>query len=172
MKKFSGALFFACLMAMPLAYGAKPGMREVQLSLKLEGEQKTLERYFSCEHFDDSAYPNIATGDRAWVNLAVRMLPHSDACYAEDILSALGKAMQKNPRNVLGYVNSSARLRADRICLPFISDEQPIRDQLEQLRAVKRAIAGVRSPALATQRKACLAEIQNLETSLTTKSAE
>lgn len=129
---------------------------KVEDALAGQGAQATLTAYFSCEKYDGSAYEKIATGARPWVALAERMIAHSDACYTEGIQAALGDAMRRAPRNVLGLVGKTVPLGAEHICVPFISDEQPLAAQLEELAKSRRAIAAVRFTRLAAQRAACL----------------
>lgn len=151
------------------AHGADFTPSQVEASLKDAGGQATLEKFFSCEHDEGTAYPKIATGNTTWVALGVKILGYSDACYAEGIVAALGQAMQNRPHVVLPYVNSSLRLTADRICLPFISDELPVKDQLSKVRVVKKSILRVSTPRLAAQKKACLDLINGFELRLQEK---
>jgi hypothetical protein len=129
--------------------------QEVEAFLDRQGGKATLEKYFPCDKVKGTAYAEIADGSRRWAALAVKMLNHSDACYTESILSALGTAMGRSPRNILPYVGTSPTLDTS-ICLPFISDELPLPEQLRPIRTAKNAISRVHDAKLSEQRKACL----------------
>jgi hypothetical protein len=128
----------------------------IEASLAEKGPQATLAAYFSCEKEDGSAYPAIAGGSREWVALAEKMIAYTDACYTESLQAALGAAMRKSPRNVLPLVDKTPALSADHICLPFISDEQPVAAQAREIQKSRRAIASVRDRRLAKPKAACL----------------
>ncbi len=127
------------------------------------GAAATRHKYFACDDFEHSVYPSIESGDSEWVRLAEEMLPHSDACVAESIQSALGKAMQQAPENVLPLVDKNAMLRADRVCLPFISSELPKREQHAEIERSRTAIERVTDPSLGKQKEACLRFIRGVE---------
>lgn len=135
----------------------------VERALAERGAQATLSAYFNCEKYQGSAYEKIATGARPWVALAEKVISQSDACYTEGIQAALGEAMRKAPQHVLGLVGKTERLGAEYICLPFISDEQPIAGQLEEIEKSRQAIALVQSSRLAPQKAACLRFIDDTE---------
>ena len=91
------------------------------------------------------------------------MLKYSDACYTEGIQDSLGHAMQIAPQNVLPLVNSKPTLAADYICLPFISNELPIKAQLDEIAKSKNAILHVRDKKLQAQKEYCLRFIETIE---------
>lgn len=164
-------LFFAATLAVvvgPSFADARrpPEPSEVVRSLAVRGVQATLETDFSCETYEGSAHERIARAERAWIAVAERAIAVSDACYTEGIQSALGEAMRRAPRDVLPLVGKSPRLEAEYICLPFISAEQPLAQQLTEVRTSKRAIAAVRSAGLSKQRMACLRFIDGVEAGL------
>lgn len=130
-----------------------------------------LTQYFSCERYEGSAYERIATGDTAWLRLAEAVVARTDACYTEGIQSALGTAMRNAPRNVLPLVGKTPVLSEDRICLPFISAEQPFEAQLAELAMSKRAIERVDDRRLSKQRNACQSIIEKLTKKLRSTTA-
>lgn len=138
----------------------------VEASLKEAGTQATLKKYFNCEQYEGSAYEEIASGSKKWVDLAEQMLQYSDACYTEGIQASLGKAMQKAPGNVLPLVDKTSTLSASYICLPFISSELPIRQQLTEVTKSRSAIQGIHDNRLQIQKSACLKFIQSVEDNL------
>lgn len=148
------------------AGGAGICIEVIEASLNEGSPKATLEKHFNCEHYEGSAYERIASGSRKWVRLAERMLQYSDACYTEGIQASLGKAMQKAPGNVLPLVDKTSTLSASYICLPFISSELPIRQQLTEVTKSRSAIQGIHDNRLQIQKSACLKFIQSVEDNL------
>lgn len=173
MNKTFGKILLAAAMAAlgALSSSCAGGLRPdtVTQALAERGAQATLETYFSCEKYEGSAYEEIATGAQPWVGLAEKMIAQSDACYTEGIQAALGEAMRKAPQHVLGLVDKSTSLSARYICLPFISAEQPVAAQLEEIDTSRRAIAAVNDSRLAAQQAACLRFIDDLAGRLRTE---
>ncbi|HEY9097298.1 MAG TPA: hypothetical protein VIN38_00360 [Thiobacillus sp.] len=170
MIKVSSAILIGTFM---MVYGhpsqagrAGPCVETVEASLKARNPKDTLEKYFNCEKYEGSAYEGIASGSKKWVQLAEEMLQHSDACYTEGIQASLGKAMQRAPKNVLPLVDKTPTLSASYICLPFISNEIPIRQQLAEVAKSRLAIQGMHDDRLQTQKAACLKFIKSLEVNL------
>ena len=147
-----------------------PDLGVVESALRRD-TKGALEQYFSCERYQGSAYEKIATGHLAWVKMAEKVIAQTDACYTEGIQAALGTAMRKTPLNVLPLVGKTQVFSADRICLPFISAEQPVEAQLAELKMSKRAIEKVNNRRLSRQRNACLSVIENLTKELRSTSA-
>lgn len=131
--------------------------------LRERGAQSVLARHFPCDAYEGTGYEQVARGASAWVQLATRLLEDSDACYTTGLQDALGSAMQVAPENVLPYVDRNRQLASERICLPFISAEIPVAEQLRQLASTRASLELVREPHLQAQRNACLAEIERVE---------
>lgn len=148
---------------------AAVSVNAITTSLKETTPKATLEKYFDCEDFQGGGYAGIATGKPEWIVVAKQMLEHSDACYTEGIQSALGRAMQNAPTNVLPLVNENNLLSADSVCLPFISDELPLQSQLAEIKKSKRALARVHSKKLERNKQACLGFIRSVEDGLKTR---
>lgn len=170
MMKTAGFFVFATLLTVSccLSQAEVTGtqVEAVEASLR-EGDPKaTLKKYFSCEKYEGSAYERIASGSAKWISLAGRILPYSDACYATGLQSALGRAMQKSPKNVLPLVDKTSVLAASRVCIPFISDELPIELQLAEVVRSRKAIESVQDDRLRTQKVACLHFIRPIEIDL------
>ena len=152
------SLVMAGAPAVALALEITPG--QIKRATAHDGYQAALSKFFPCDAYKGSAYEQIATGKREWVALAKAMIKRGDACYTEGIQAALGAAMIVAPSSVLPLVDSSPLLGADRICLPFISDELPKDEQLAALNKSRQAIAGVRKHQ--KQRQACLIFIDGI----------
>ena len=173
MMKTSSAFMFASLLTVYccLSQAEVTGtcVEAVEASLKEGNPKATLEKYFSCEKYEGSAYEGIASGSKKWISLAERMLQYSDACYTEGIQASLGKAMQGSPKNVLPLVDKTSTLAASYICLPFISNELPIKLQLAEVIKSRKAIQSVHDDRLRIQKVACLHFIKSVETDLITQ---
>lgn len=175
MIKLSSALLIGSFM---MAYGfssqavaAGPCVETVEASLKEGNPRNTLEKYFNCEKYEGSAYESIASGSKKWVHLAEQMLQHTDACYTEGIQASLGKAMQRSPRNVLPLVDKTPLLSASYICLPFISNELPVKRQLAEIRKSRNVIQKVHEGRLQTQKATCLKFIQSVEVNVNSQTS-
>ena len=173
MKKSFGVFMFVWTL---LAYcclshadGVGMSVEAIEDSLREGNPKTTLEKYFSCEKYEGSAYERIASGSPQWISLAERMLQYSDACYTEGIQASLGKAMQKSPQNVLPLVDKTSVLAASYICLPFISSELPIKAQLAEVVRSKKAIQRVRNDKVRTQKASCLRFVKSVEKNLITQ---
>lgn len=138
----------------------------IDKSIATIGGKATVAKYFCAQDpatDDFRAFDKIATGAKEWVDIAVKVLPYSDAACSQSLHSYLGEAMQKQPRNVLPYVGTSPRLTPEYICLPFISIDIPESEQLQQVRRSKAALLTVKDKALSQQCRACLTRVTVLE---------
>ena len=138
-------------------------VEHVEASMHDAGPRATLMKYFRCSGGQATGYAGVAQGSPRWVALAAQLLPEADACHAEGLQDALGLAMQRTPQQVLPLVGRSAGLLAERICLPFISDEIAMSRQWAAVRRSRLAIESVHDDTLAAQRQACLSFIDTVE---------
>lgn len=143
-----------------------PKLEAVEASIRAGNPKATLEKYFSCEKHEGSAYEGIASGSPQWISIAERMLHYSDACYTEGIQASLGMAMQRSPQNVLPLVDKTPTLSASYICLPFISSELPVKSQQAEVLRSRKVIQRVHDDKLKTQKETCLRFIKSVEASL------
>lgn len=125
----------------------------------LRGDRAALAEFFSCDGPGDNAYSYVSSGDIQWLSVAARLLPSADACYSESLRDAVARALVRAPARVLAYVGSGPAFAADRICVPFLSAEEPAGRHLAYLRKAERAIRSVHAPALEIAGDACLIEI-------------
>lgn len=148
--------------------GTGPTVLEIEAALNNSNPQQALDRYLDCENTECEIFEKISSGSKDWINVAVKILAYADAGSTEGILSSLGKAMQKVPQNVLPLVNKKEAplLSADWICLPFISGEIPVEEQLAEVVNSRKAIETVHNDQLREQKEACLADIRSLEAQL------
>jgi len=158
-------LLSACC-CLPQAKETGISVEIVEASIREGNPKATLEKYFSCEKYEGSAYEGIASGSPKWISIAERMLHFSDACYTEGIQASLGKAMQRSPQNVLPLVDKTPTLAASYICLPFISSELSIKSQQAEVIRSRNAIQKVRDDRFSIQKEVCLRFIKSVEMSL------
>lgn len=135
-----------------------PTTAEVTRYLDIHGPRETLKHYFDCS--SGVGYDLEKQADAKGVAFVISLLPFSDACYTEGLLSELGDAMIKNPAAVLPYVSDApnADLTPSKICLPFISGDLPHADALKVVSRAKKALSTVHAKALERAKAACLAE--------------
>lgn len=146
--------------------GSLVTVRTIEQSVTKIGGKATVSKYACAQDpatDDFTALTKIAAGSKEWVDLAVRLLPYADAGCSESLHNCLGKAMQKQPLNVLPYVGKSPQLTPELICLPFISAELPDAEALRAVRRSKAALLSVRNQALSQQCQACMTQVISLE---------
>lgn len=150
-----GLVFCATeVLAAPLSAG------RVERGLRTE-PAAALQQYFDCSSYQGSGYEAVATGRPEWIRVAELALRHSDACYTDGIQAALGSAMQRRADRVLPLVGKTRLLSADRICIPFVSDELPVKEKLAELGKSRRAIQ--RTHGWRRQKADCLRFIGDVE---------
>jgi hypothetical protein len=107
----------------------------------------------------------IASGSPAWVALAPKLAPGTDAGPAEELGIDLAFALPKNPAGVLRVAGERAYtdgglIGIARVCsAPFIEDTAPP----GYLILAIRAVGHVDDPALASKKLTCLATLSRVE---------
>ncbi len=109
----------------------------------------------------DGVVHHIDGGSDAWLAVAAKLAPGSDAGSAEDLGISLATALPRNPAGVLRIVSlqENTPLALAHVCsVPFI--EQPASETAAyQARAVA-AVSHVADPSLAGRRASCLAALR------------
>jgi hypothetical protein len=102
---------------------------------------------------------HIDTGASAWVALAPKLAPGTDAGSAEGLAIALAYALPKNPRAVLSVLDPDSKVIAPaNVCsAPFIEDA--VNDIPGYVRRAKAAVSRVTALRLREIRTGCLAEL-------------
>src|SRR5689334_19038807 len=95
----------------------------VEASLQSSGGRATIDRYFSCDDSGQTAYDQIETGDERWLRVAVRLLDDSDGCVTLSLTSSIAAALPRAPSRVLKLLDVKPALTADRLCVPFLSED-------------------------------------------------
>jgi hypothetical protein len=130
------------------------------------GEKAALSQFFACDDSGNEAYAQVSAGSRQWLAIAVRLLPHADACYTTSLHDAIARAIVPATSGVLALVDSSPELKASNICVPFLSAEEPSSGHLAYLLNAERALQRVSAQRLQAAKRACLVEIASQRKSL------
>lgn len=107
-----------------------------------------------------TACTRIATGDPAWLGLAVRLQEHAQHRGAINLCHSLALAARSAPAAVLSLLGRTPALDRECLCLPELYPNQPAAQRYDEHRRSYRAIASVRDPALRVPRATCLAFIE------------
>lgn len=156
----------AIAVAVAAASGAPEGVSiaEVEQALRGSDPKAFVGRLVSrCDEDEGRAVTvcdRIASGHRAWLDLAPRLYEHTDGSTSTAVCHSLGLAMRRAPDAVLALWRKTPGMTEDCICLPFVSNEIPLRQQLAEYRKSRQAVLSARAPALAPARAACLALIE------------
>jgi hypothetical protein len=168
LEPFRRSLVAVALLALsPCASAASVRAVDVAAVADAQGARVALERFFECRISGEEAYAKVASGSEEWLRLAVRLLKDSDACFTESLQDAIARALIPAPTRVLAVVDSSELLRAERICVPFLSAEEEPKKHLAYLRRAQAALAVVATPRLQMAKRACLREMRKMRRSLT-----
>jgi hypothetical protein len=130
------------------------------------GDRAALELFFDCGPAGTAAYDRVASGSAEWLAVAVRLLNGSDACYSLLLHDSIARALVHNPRGVLALVNTSSRLTAEGICLPFMSAEEDPKMHLLYLRRAESALRSVKAASLQAPKQACMQEVESMRKAL------
>jgi hypothetical protein len=148
-------------------------IEEVEASLQSRGGRATINQYFQCDESGYAAYERVESGSARWLDVAVRLLDDSDACVTLSLTSAIATALPKAPSRVLKLLDTKPALRADRLCVPFLSEDDDPRKQLRYLRTAEATLIAFDGTALKAQRDTCLREVKEataaIARSLTTR---
>lgn len=107
-----------------------------------------------------SVCDRIAGGEKPWLQLGVRLLAYTDASAHGAICHSMALAMRRAPDDVLAMLHKTPEATEKCLCVPFVSNEVALSEQLSQYRLAHDAVAAARSPTNAAARNACLAFIE------------
>lgn len=164
MPRHSRSLCFAALLAIltPIALADSPmSAQSVLESVASVGARATLQRIYEDEHQWATLLNNIATGKRAWVDVAKKLRPGSDGGATEQLTLALGEALEHLSENVLTLAVPEYRI--EDVCSgPDVDD--PRFDSYElSMAAINRRqsqLHSLHSPSIAESRKTCISELE------------
>lgn len=133
-----------------------PTPKTLMAQIKAEGAKVVLKRLWHDNAAFDALCAAIETGDPAWLEIAERLRPASDAGITLSINYSVARALPKAPERVLALVGKEFRI--DDICTsPFIEPKPGVAQDYQ-----KRTIAALRkvsAPELLKLRDQCLARI-------------
>lgn len=153
-------LGFTCISA----HAQTPILESVSALVNTKGSRAAIQQYFDCAPSGDPAFRLVASGSKKWLQLAVDLLPEADGCHSQLLNDAIARAMTEAPRNVLPLVNSLPYLAASRICLPFMSADEPRSRHRSYLNRLEKVLVEIQEPSYKAHKQACLREIQKART--------
>ena len=131
-----------------------PTPASVDASIREKGAKRTIDDLVRTGRWEAVA-DAMDRGDTAWIMLAPRLAPGSDAGTAEDLGLSLAFALPRNPRAVLAALDpgDGVVLGAGRICgRPFIEDTEPA----GYVATTETALSRVTDPRLGRRKAMCL----------------
>jgi hypothetical protein len=102
---------------------------------------------------EDHLYKQIATGNAAWLRIAAKLKPGSDAASSLLLNGAVGEALPRAPYRVLPLLLGPFSKEA---CLPFISVEEQGSKTLAKIHALEASLAQITSPKYQDVKRQCL----------------
>lgn len=144
----------------PLVVASSPPVEKVEESFRASGARKTLETYFDCGPSGQPTYSQVAKGEKRWIDVAVKLMPEAEGCQSTFLRDALARALSANPEAVLPLVGSTPAFSAERICIPFLSEDYPVNQHRTYLERLEARLKLIRSEKLQAAKQACLAEVK------------
>jgi hypothetical protein len=142
---------FAILLAM-LVVAPALTVQECQEFIAAHGPAATIRFVFSSLEREEVLAAGVASGASEWLDVAVRLMPASDAAPGEILSMALQDALPQNPVGVLSRF-SLGGISAHDACSNYgtgqIEDERPISELLRLVDVRLAAVQGVTQPELA-----------------------
>lgn len=138
---------------------ASPSADELLTRIAAQGAPAVVSEVWDDPEFGSAVYSGIGSGSASWVQVGAALLPYADASVSLGLASHLAEALVREPSNVLPLVNSSPVFAARRICLPFMSAEEPKEAHLAYLDKLEATLAEVAAPELHASKDACLQEL-------------
>ena len=118
-----------------------------------------LEKYFDCGPQGQSNYAQVAHGNVSWLKLAAALAAEAQGCQLQLLQDSIAQALVAKPAEVLALIDSSSKLEAKHICVPFLSSDEARERHVEQLKHSEIALLTVQTAQLQAARSSCLAEI-------------
>ncbi len=117
-----------------------PSPTSVAAEIAAHGAKRTVDGLIQTKRWD-AVTTSMDKGSGAWIALAPKLAPGSDAGSAEDLGLSLALALPVNPRAVLAAIDAKDGpiLGLSRVCgRPFIEDSEPAGYQRRALSALSR----------------------------------
>ena len=160
-RTIRGQVVIAVFAALPAAVSAAPTASPATLSRDIDarGARAVIAGLAHGGQWD-GVVRHIDGGSDAWLAVAAKLAPGSDAGSAEDLGISLATALPLNPAGVLrtASLSDGAPLSIAHVCsLPFI--EQPPSEAAAYRTRAMTAVTRVADPSLADRRTRCLAAL-------------
>jgi hypothetical protein len=154
---------------MQLASPRSLQLADIERMMQTDGAKKTLSFLFDDDRRWDRVLTSIATGQRAWLNVAAKLRDVSDAHASETLDMAVQEALLKNPLEVLRLV-SHGSFDVNNACGNYgfgqIEDERPNRVLVGLVDKRISAVSRVNASELIAVRDSCLEQLRRLRGSL------
>jgi hypothetical protein len=135
----------------------QPTAAEFNAEIDRTGPRAVLSKVFENENLNSWVSKKIASGSADWLNIAIRLRPHSDASLTTLLNSAVAEALVRAPYRVLPLLESGV-FTPSRSCLPFLSVEDPPEKNLLAITQLERALEPIRSKRFAAIKADCLVQ--------------
>lgn len=152
-------LFLAAVISAPALAAAETPLNPsaIAADIKAHGADAVVTHLFTSGDYD-RVLDHIDKGEAAWVALAPKLAPGTDAGTAESLVIALAFALPKNPRAVLALIAGKDAFPVEDVCgAPFI--EGTIGDIPAYVKKARAAVSRVSDAKLAKAKAACLAQL-------------
>ena len=115
------------------AASASTSLAQIEALLRNEGPISVLEKYFDCGPQGTPNFEQVAQGNVTWLKIAATLTSEAQGCQLQLLQDSLSRAIVAAPAEFLALVESSSKLGTKRICVPFLSEDEPREVHLEQL---------------------------------------
>jgi hypothetical protein len=170
--KFAHVILLAALTAMASSSAAKQPLtaQAVLAMINRSGAKATVDELWRTKRWD-SVVDHVAAGQPAWIALATRLAPGTDAGTAEELSIVMAEALPKQPAEVLAAIdlNDGPILGASSVCgAPFIEDTPQSSPAFLRRYLVRApaAVASVHDERLESAKRACLAALRDAAVAL------
>lgn len=154
--KFALALLFAGAVNAAAAPPAHPPAASADALLQRIaqlGGRRVLADLWKDDRAFDAAMDGIESGDPAWLEVAIRLRPFSDAGASEAIDDAVARLLPAQPRRILSLIGHDG-FEIGHVCTtPFIEPAPGVAEAYEN--KTLAALASVRDPDLAYLAREC-----------------
>jgi hypothetical protein len=131
-------------------------------AIRLKGPRPVVRQLWESGAYD-TVLDEIASGDSAWIALAPELAKGADAAAAEALGISLARALPRNAASVLSVLDdTNPAISTGRVCrMPFV--EGSLGDPAAYRRDAEAAVIQVEGGSLTRSKKACLADLRNLQ---------
>jgi hypothetical protein len=108
---------------------------------------------------------NIKTGSECWLNVARELYVGCDGAICIGVQSAVAGALLHAPDRVLALVGHD-NFNEDKVCFPFMSEDEPSEKILRYLDKVEKSLKHVRDPKNKAAKEECLRHVREFRADL------